>query len=515
MTHRSREAGSPHAQGGLVAFTLIAIVFAGVVASLYGPLLPMALTGDSYQWIQHAHVAAHKSAVLLADLDTFFRPSTTWTLVVDRFVWGGFNARGYRTTSLALHGLAALALVIVGRRLGLGWLAAAAVGLVWVTSPFSDESAIVVAYRFQPLLLLSWLVLIIVWPRQGESWCWSRLAAAVVAVVAGAASKETWVVTPALVAALEFERQRTWRSAVVPAVTVTGAVVAYLAFYFIVFPGSKSYFELGPHIVAKLPRQMAAFLFFQESTPGSISLTWQAVAALVVFGTLIAACVKWRVPGTLTALCLFVLPTMPTILVPFLPQRYLAIPYAGFLLMVALWVSALSRRFPKWRVSIQTVAMVAAVLVAMVGATIVRADIEDYQAITASHALLLEQTAAVVAHVKGDAPLAVVIDEKTSPLVEVAQFPVGYPKLVFVRNHDPYGLIDTAALFEWVLADEGTRVEHVVNWTADCEGVPGVVLVHSDGGFIDLATAPNLASEAAKWQASGRSVRVVRATALD
>ena len=191
-----------HRRPGVVVVAVAAVIIGATVALLFGPVVSMALTGDSYQWIQHAHLAAHRPVLLLADLDTFYRPSTTWSLVADRMVWGGYNARGYRTTSLALHGMVGLMLVIAGRRLGLGWLAALAVGMVWVTSPFTDESAFVVAYRFEPLLLISWLAMIAVWPRADEVWSGPRLIATVMTVLAVVAAKETWVVTPALVAGL-------------------------------------------------------------------------------------------------------------------------------------------------------------------------------------------------------------------------------------------------------------------------------------------------------------------------
>ena len=482
---------------------------------LFGPVVPMVLTGDSYQWIQHAHLAAHQPKFLLADLDTFYRPSTTWTLVADRLLWGGFTAHGYRVSSLILHGLAALSLAVVGWRFGLGRVAATAVALVWVTSPFTDESALVVAYRFQPLLLLSWMGLVAVWPRDDERWRTWRIAVAATMVVAAAASKESWIVTPALAAALEYERRRSFRAALIPAAIVGAAVALYVMLYFIAFPGSKSYFELGPHILAKIPSQMAAFFFLEESMPVGPSLTWAGAIATVVMIMIAAACLRWRVPGTLVALCVMVLPTLPTILVPYMPQRYLAVPYAGFLLLIALWVSALQRRHPRWRSSIRVVAFAAVIIVIAAGATIVRADIEDHRTLTAAHAQLLREAESVVAAVLDGGLVAVVRDEHTSPLLELVDSLVGYPKFVFVRPHDPYGLIDAAALFEWVAAREGTRVEPVEGWATAGTAAEGVILVHRDGGFVNLGTNPRLEDEVKAWRDSGRSVRVIRARKLD
>jgi hypothetical protein len=482
-----------------------------LVGWLHGPVVRLALTGDSYQWIQYAHLATHRPAALLADLDSFLRPSTTWTLALDRAVWGGFEAAGFRTSSLVIHGLVALALVAAGRRLGLGPAAAAAVGLVWVSSPFADESAFVVAYRFQPLLLLSWLVLIAVWPRHDEAWGKGRVVAAVLTVASAAAAKETWVVTPALAAALELDRRSAFRAALRPVVTVGAAAFAYVVVYFLAFPGSKSYYELGPHVLAKIPTQLAAFLYLEEPMPFALTLGWQGAVALAGFVAVVLACLRWRVSGVWTALAVFLLPTVPTVLVPFMPQRYQAIPYAGFLLLTALWVTAAADRWPRWRRAIRGGTSVVVVLVVIAGAGLVRADLEDYRRMAAAHEVVLDEAALVAGLVAAGRPVAVLRDERAQPLLEILREPVGFAKLPYTRHADPSGLIDTPALFEWVIAEEGTRVEPV----EVSANATGSVLIHVDGGFVDAGTVPDLAAEVEKWQSGDRHVRVIQAVQLD
>jgi len=499
----------------LIAVLATAALIGVAVTLLHGPVVSLALTGDSYQWIQHAHAAVHQPALLLADLDTFLRPSNTWTLAVDRFLWGGFDARGYRTSSLVLHGLVAFALAVAGRRLGLGSVAAAAVALVWVTSPFTDESAFVVAYRFQPLLLLAWLVLIIVWPRAGVSWSGGRAAVVAVAILAAAAAKETWVVTPALVAALEFDRRRPLRALAQPVALVGIAAALYIALYTFSFPTSKSYFELGPHIIARVPQQLAAFLYLGESRPYVLAVTWVGLFAFAVVVLIAVSCLRWRVAGTWVALSLLVLPTLPTLLVPFMPQRYLAIPYAGFLLLVALWVGAMVNKFPRWQKAIRGFAFVTVVLVVVAGVTIVRADLEDYRAMAVAHTVLLDEAAEVTGSFSDGRPVLIVREERTQPLVEILRDPLGMPKLPYTRHEDPYGLIDTAALFEWVLSEEGTRVERIDGWASVCDGTEGSVVVHREGGFADLGVISDVAAEAARWEAEQRHLRVVQTVPLD
>jgi len=514
VTATSVDNRSTDLRAEIVGAGVVFVIIATTVVVLHGPVVSMVLTGDTYQWVQHAHEASHRPLLLFSDLDNFYRPSATWKLVIDRMLWGGFNAAGYRTGSLFLHGLAAFLLWIASRRLGLGWFSSVAVALLWVTSPFTDESVFVVACSHQPLLLVPWLGLIAIWPRSDESWSVPRVLTAAVMVVAAAAAKETWVVTPALVAALEFERSRSLRGIVVPTTIAGVAVAVYLLLYSMAFQGSKPYLEPGPHVFAKIPAQLAAYFYLEEPLTNAIPLTWMGLLAAAVTAVILVTCLRWRVPGSLVAVVLLLAPTIPTLLVPYMPQRYLAIPYAGFLLLIAAWVNAISVKFDSRRKLIRVVSVLVVVLVMAMGSVTVRADLEDYRSIAAAHAVLLEEAGRVTASVAIGEPVLVVRDERTTPLLDVVESPVGLPKLVFIRNFDPYGLIDTAALFEWVLADEGTRVEHITNWAETCDGVPGRILVHRDGGFVDLGPTPDLGAEAERWRKSGRGLQVVRGTAV-
>ena len=47
------------------------------------------------------------------------------------------------------------------------------------------------------------------------------------------------------------------------------------------------------------------------------------------------------------------------------------------------------------------------------------------------------------------------------------------------------------------------------------DGSAGAVLAHLDGGFVNFGVAPDLAEEAMRWTDAGRSVRVIRAVALN
>ena len=111
--------------------------------------------------------------------------------------------------------------------------------------------------------------------------------------------------------------------------------------------------------------------------------------------------------------------------------------------------------------------------------------------------------------------MVVARDERAQPLVEILREPQGMPKLPYTRHEDPYGLIDTAALFEWVLSDEGTGVERIDDWAAVFAGTEGSVVIHLEGRFADLGVTSDVAAEAARWEADERHLRVVRTVPLN
>jgi hypothetical protein len=259
----------------LPALGLLAII--GLVLALYRPALDLELIGDDYQWLQHAHAATHRPALLLADLDTFYRPLATWTLVADRALWGRAPG-GYHLTNVLLHALAAALLALAARRVRLSWPAALAVGLLWGTSPFATEPALSVAIRFDTLLLLAWLGLVLAWPRRDQAWTAGRAAVVAGLAVAAMLAKETWVVTPALVWLLDRAvRGASSRQALRTAVPFATAAAAYTVVYFLAFPGGKST-TTWPAALAKVPHQLAAFLWLEQLRPIDIRLGGRSLA---------------------------------------------------------------------------------------------------------------------------------------------------------------------------------------------------------------------------------------------
>lgn len=476
---------------------LSALVVVTVVAAVHRPALDLALMGDDYQWVQHARAALRSPSLLVADLDTFYRPASTWTLAADAAVWGG-RAGGYHLTNLLLHVGAALMLLVVGRRLGLPPLPAALVALLWATSPYSGEPAYSVAIRFQNLLFLAWLALVAAWPSADETWTPRRRAAVVAATLLAAASKETWVVTPGLVAVLELWRRRTGlRRALTTAAVATVPVVVYLAVYFAAFPGSKGYFDDTLAPLAKIPHEMAVFMGLETLQPAGFRLTLAGAAAVVLVAAAAAVLLsRVRSAAAAVGVALLLLPTVPTLLVPFLPTRYTAIPWAGFLLVAAAAAVALYRASTAAAVRIAVVAgscgLVLAVLAS--GVVLLRADLADMERVSRAHERLLAEAAAVAPLLPVGEPILFVRAEDENPLGEVAASVEGLPKAFYVRADDPYGLVDAAALLDFVCGGGAVDWRPAADQGVDQPGPPSALL-HREGTFILVPLEPDSAPD--------------------
>jgi hypothetical protein len=127
-----------------------------------------------------------------------------------------------------------------------------------------------------------------------------------------------------------------------------------------------------------------------------------------------------------------------------------------------------------------------------------------------AHGRLVEEARGVVSEIDSFGPIAVVRDERASPLVDILREPKGFAKLPYTRHAAPYGLIDSDSLFEWVIAREGTRVIQVYDWEESCQEIHGKVLIHVDGGFRVQGKVQDLAGEAERWRHARRRLQVIR-----
>ncbi len=488
----------------------------GIALGLYAPCLGFVLAGDDYQWVQHAHLAAHRPLMLFADLDTFYRPANTWTLALDRLVWG-YRPLGFHLTNLLLHGMVGIAVALVGRRLGLSPLPSWVLGALWVASPFAEEPAASVAIRFEDLLALGWLGLILAWPLPDQRWTVGRKAAVAACTLWALFCKETWVVTPALVWVLEWAvRKVRPREAMRTALPFLAAAVVYTGIYFLAFPGGKSYYEASLRPLLKVPHQLAAFLFLEGAVPVGFRASAGGMLALLVFGATITYVVRKRSTAGIVGAALLLVPMLPTLFVPYLPSRYTAVPYAGFLLLCAGAASEFGANLGKRsRLAGSAAAAGIVLLVFVAGLFLVRADLRDFRRVSDAHRNLLQEARAALAGFPLQRPILVVREETDNPLLDIARTPAGLPKLFFVRHPDPYGLVDAAALFEWVLGREDVGVRRFDDGERRFKDDFGAVLAHRTGGFAWISRdAPRLGEIARQTREAGLYTRVIFARPL-
>lgn len=152
-----------------------------------------------------------------ATASTARRPLANLSFALD-YRWGGLEPRGYRIVNLVLHVLAAAVLAALVRRtlllpyFGGAWEhaaggAAVAVALVWSVHPLATEAVVYVTQRTELLVALCYLTTI--WaavcgwtaPTAAARTMWHT--AAVLASLAGMASKEAMASAPLVVALYE------------------------------------------------------------------------------------------------------------------------------------------------------------------------------------------------------------------------------------------------------------------------------------------------------------------------
>jgi hypothetical protein len=494
------------------------VVLAGVAVLagtlwLYAPALRFELIGDDYQWMQLARAALHWPALLLADLDTFWRPSSTWTLTATHLA-APFSPAAHHAVSLALHVGAALLLLAVARKAGLGWTSATAVAGLWACSPFASEPAIFVASRHETLLLAAWLALALVWPRTGGAWSPGRIAGAAAATALAMCSKETWVVTPGIVFAYEIViRKGSRRTTVRIAGLFAGLAAVYTLVRFLIFPTLRSYFDLSPGVFAKLPHELAAFLYLEGLMPIRFPFGWRNLLALFVIGAAAAFAIRRRQPAAILGLAFLLLPTIPTLLVPYLPTRYTTIPYCGFLLLVAGCLAELVRALPaptrRWA---NGACITVGALVLTAGVFMVRGELADAEGVSRLHASLLSEAREVATAFPVGVPVLVIRAENDNPAETLALGARGLPKLPYIRRPDPYGMVDAAGLFDWVLRREDLEVVRIDDGERRFAGRPGAVLVHRSGRFEWLPGGTSDVGARAKGAGlAGYQVRIVLA----
>lgn len=479
-----------------------------LAAAVHAPTLGLGFVGDDFEWWLAARTALEEPGRLVMPFGGF-RPANLWTIALDQTLHGT-APMGYHLTSILLHLACGAALWLTMRRFGFAPAAAAAVAGLWMCSPYSLKPVISLCERFEPMLLIAWLVMVLVWPRSGAPWRSGRLAVVALLAAFTALVKESWVVLPGFVLCFELVLRRAscgraLRSAAIAAI----GVAAYVGAYLLDPPIAGSYYASTMAPAAKLPHSWAVFLSLTRLDPSSTQLGPAEAAATLALAVLAWWGWRRRCAATAVGLALLVLPMLPVLTVPFLVTRYTHIPLAGFLVVAAAAVRAAVEAAPRTR---RPLARALVVLTAAAylghGLWLVRGDLADAGRRDDAHRRLLAEAAAFAPQLPRDGLVLGVRLEAESANRMLLDRVEGVPKAYYERARFPYGLIRWAPLFSYVLDAAGgplyeeCAVEETGRWSA---------VGHRAGGFVALAAqASSAPQEAADWRQRGAFVEAFR-----
>jgi hypothetical protein len=473
-----------------------------VASAVHAPSLGLGFVGDDFEWWLAARTAIEQPQLLISAYGGF-RPANLWTLVFDQLLYGT-EAFGYHLTSILFHLACGIALWRVMLRFHLGRVPSAALACLWLCSPYSLKPAQSLCERFQPMLLLVWLGLLLLWPRQGRPWTRVRIAAVALLSATSVLIKESWVVLPGFVLSFELLVHRvSWVRALRAGAVAAAAVVFYVGVYAIDPPISGSYYEASLAPAAKLAHAWAVFCGLGALDPSSTRFGPAEVAALLMMAAL--AWWGWRRRCALTGvgMAFYVLPFLPILTVGFLVTRYTAIPLAGFLLvMAAAGRAALELVSPSRRRAVLVLFAAVGVFYFGYGLWWLRGDMVDAERRDEAHRQLLAEARAFAPQLPRDLPILGVRLERESPNRALLAQIEGVPKAYYERANHPYALIKWAPLFSLVLDAEGGPLFERCGVAGDGRYA---VVGHRSGGFMLLPAGAGVTrSESAEhWQAQG------------
>ncbi len=483
-----------------------------IAVAVHLPSLHLGFVSDDFQWWQHAHMARARPALLLAPFGGY-RPANTWLLALDDLVFRT-NPSGYHATNLALHVACGVLFWLVLRRFALGRWARAGLVTLWLCSPYTLEPVLTIANRFSHLLLASWLGLVLVWPGRGEKWTRAKSAGAIALSLLTVAAEEAWVVLPLFFLAYEwFVARRTARESLRVVLAAACAAALYVAIYFHEPPiAPEGYFSAGLEPLAKVPHAWATFAGLSSLHPVQFPFGLRETLGLAAMLGLGWA--GWRQRAHLIGLgfAFFLLPLLPVLPVPFMTTRYTAIPYAGFLMVMAGAARLLSAAVPpmaRHAAAAGFSATIAAVL--FWGLTLVSGDMSDARRCAAAYARPVAEFRRFAVATPPDRVIVAVRLEGEDPLPALADTSAGVPKLYFARPKEPYSLADWAALLSYCLEPVGGPVFVAGDAASDGRTDTYAVIGHISGAFVSLSDdAPTAAAAFAAWTARGVPVRLLK-----
>jgi len=486
-----------------------------LIIAVHLPALQLGFVGDDFEWWLETR---YRMADPARALEPFggLRLTNPAMLASDQLLWGTWMP-GWHLTSLAIHGIVAVLVFGVARRVGFAVPAAAVVVALWGTSPYTVFMVREVHVRHDPLLLGCGLGLALLWPGPSERWTARRLVAAAVLVAVSAVTKESWVVLPGFAAAYElaFRRRSFWpavRTGVIWSVPSLAFVAAYLMRPAVDASYATGYYSGGMRTATKIPSTLAAFCGLADLDTSSLRFAAADMVALAVLVVVTLIALRSRSSALLVGVAFFMLPLIPLVPVPVMGVHYGYASFVGFLLM-ADGFAQLARDRAGSVTGRRVVAVVAGGVAAALflsGMVTMAGEAADARRRADANERLVAEAEAFLPELPWDRALVCVRLERnvvTAALIDQVE---GLPKTYFNRGSYPYGLIGWAELFSWVCDPRGGPLWQEVppeEVGSDAFDVVG----HAQDRFVRLpAEKESAAEEAAVWAGRGFPVRVIR-----
>jgi hypothetical protein len=292
---------------------------------------------------------------------------------------------------------------------------------------------------------------------------------------------------------------------------LTVPVVIYVALYVVIFSGRGEYYDLGSHVVTKVPHLWACF-----SLIGSLDPHEPGFGAMECLGlALLTAAAAWTVRSrnrlALLGFGWFFLSLLPVLPISWIATRYTTAPLVGFVMVVVGLSQSLSACVPPVsRRAVRTGLTVAATVALVVNLTWIRGELTDMRAQTAVYDRLLGEVVEVAPFLGGGLPLVCVRIEARNLLHEIDEGGyAGINKTQFIRQLGPYGLASWAPLLTFARAGQGDELFLVADPKGDVLE-DFLVIAHAAGRFeLPKPTAQTLADELEGWRRAGFWTEVI------
>lgn len=380
-TSRLATAPPSHRRGGAEALLFLAVV--AVVAGVWRPVLASkAVYLDDPEYVARNDLigapSLRSAATLLREalapstVGGYYHPLAMISLMLDYAAGGRLDdLRAFHRTSLALHLLNTLLVMMLVRMLLGDALAAAVAGLLFGLHPQAVESVAWVASRKNLLATTFALGCLIAHVRYARGGGWFAYGAGLLALAAALLSKPSTVPLPVLLLVLDFwplGRFGTWRAATLEKtphflLAAASAVVTYVsqsATAFTTLPGSGSESHrvfTVLHNLAFYPLKYACpvALSAHYPEPATLGPAHPMVLAALIGGPVVAALLlvlaRRGARAPLAAALFFLAGVLPTLgIVGFTntiaADRFAYLPGVGLVLAAAALVAHVRRRCP-------------------------------------------------------------------------------------------------------------------------------------------------------------------------